>query len=322
MFAAKYHSGQTKNTAQASLFKRLGRLFHLPIIPIFVFDGPGHPVDKRKKSVSRTTDWLTTDFKQLLDGFGFSYWDAPGEAEAELAMLSIIDRIDAVLSEDFDTMIFVLFLTRCTHRKDKSDSTYIIEVHEQGSQLSHNDLILIALLAGGDYDDGIHGCRIQTAVDIASTGIGNQLFDILTTSRSQDYSDIAITWHHKLCTMLENQDSNSRCFHHRSLASHIPPDFPNHLVLTQYVHPLTSQSNGRINLPAPLSLHQPDLLGLAQLCKELFVWGNSMGIIRNFCNHVFPGLAIWELLQDLCEWRGLSQTDLSSHALISTVCPV
>ncbi|KAK0224196.1 PIN domain-like protein [Armillaria fumosa] len=91
MFAAKYHSGQTKNAVQASLFKRLGCLFHLPIIPIFIFDGPGCPVDKCKKSVNRTTDWLTTDFKQLLDGFGFSYWDAPGEAEAELAMLSIID---------------------------------------------------------------------------------------------------------------------------------------------------------------------------------------------------------------------------------------
>ncbi|KAK0495438.1 PIN domain-like protein [Armillaria luteobubalina] len=320
MFAAKYHSGQTKNAAQASLFKRLGRLFHLPIIPIFVFDGPGRPVDKRKKSVSRTTDWLTTDFKRLLDGFGFSYWDAPGEAEAELAMLSIMDRIDAVLSEDFDTMIFGA--RQVIRIKDESDSTYIIEVHEQGSQFSRNDLILIALLAGGDYDDGIYGCGIQTAVDIASTGISNQLFDVLAASRPQDFSDIAVTWRRKLCTMLENQDSNSRCFHHRSLVFHILPDFPNHLVLTQYVHPLTSQSNGGINLPAPLLPHQPDLPGLAQLCEELFIWGNSMGIIQNFCNHVFPGLAIWELLQDLCERRGLSQTNLSSHALISTVCPV
>ncbi len=31
---------------------------------------------------------------------------APGEAEAELAMLSRLGQIDVVMSEDFDTMIF------------------------------------------------------------------------------------------------------------------------------------------------------------------------------------------------------------------------
>ncbi|KAK0489866.1 hypothetical protein EDD18DRAFT_1359213 [Armillaria luteobubalina] len=39
----------------------------------------------------------------VLDEFGL---DAPGEAEAKLTMLSIIDQINAMLSKDFDTMIF------------------------------------------------------------------------------------------------------------------------------------------------------------------------------------------------------------------------
>ncbi len=70
-----FHHGQTKSPAQASLFKRLGRLFHLPIIPLFVFDGPHRPAIKRKKMVKKTPVWLTKDFKRLLEGFGFSYWE-------------------------------------------------------------------------------------------------------------------------------------------------------------------------------------------------------------------------------------------------------
>ncbi|KAK0194662.1 PIN domain-like protein [Armillaria mellea] len=130
MFAAKYHYAQTKNPTQASLFKRLGRLFHLPILPVFVFDGLKRP--------------------RLLDGFGFAYWDAPGEAEAELAMLSSIHKIDAVMSEDFDALLFgaqcVIWIN------NKSDSEYLIEVYENDNQFPPHELVVIALLSGGDYD--------------------------------------------------------------------------------------------------------------------------------------------------------------------------
>ncbi|SJL13787.1 uncharacterized protein ARMOST_17235 [Armillaria ostoyae] len=150
MFAAKYHHGQTKNAAQASLFKRLGRLFHLPVLPLFVFDGPKRPVNKRKKKVTKTTNWLTAEFKDLLEGFGFTYWDAPGEAEAELALLSNKGRIDVVMSEDFDAMLFGA--QRVMRITNESDSSYMVKVYEKGSQFSPNELVLIALLAGGDYD--------------------------------------------------------------------------------------------------------------------------------------------------------------------------
>lgn len=75
MFTSKYHHAQTKSPAQASFFKRAGRLFHLPEIPLFIFDGPGHPANKRKKAVKKMPDWLAADFKKLLAGFGFPYWD-------------------------------------------------------------------------------------------------------------------------------------------------------------------------------------------------------------------------------------------------------
>ncbi|KAK0466671.1 PIN domain-like protein [Armillaria novae-zelandiae] len=323
MFAAKYHHGQTKSPAQASLFKRIGRLFHLPVVPLFVFDGPRRPVNKRKKNITKTSDWLTADFKRLLDGFGFSYWEAPGEAEAELAMLSKLGLIDAVMSEDFDTMVFGA--QRVIRIKEESDSQYLIEVYEAGSKFSRNNLVTIALLAGGDYDDGVQGCGIQTATNIAQSSIGERLFDAFDASEADNHAAVASTWRQDLCTMLEKRGAgrlHSRC---RSLASRIPLDFPKVSVVIQYIHPITSQSNGPQNLPASVSLRQPNIPLLARLCEELFVWGNSAGIVQHFCDHVFPGLAIRELIQDLCKRRGLlppNDTSISQHPMISRVCAV
>ncbi len=122
--------------------------------------------------------------------------------------------------------------------------------------------------------------------------------------------------------MLEAKGAGRLSSRHRSLASRIPSDFPKASVLVQYLHPVMSELG---NLPAAPSLGQPDLPRLAKLCEELFIWGHPMGIIKNFSHHVFPGLATRELLQDLCERRGLIQSNnshLSPHAVISKVCAV
>ncbi|KAK0435125.1 uncharacterized protein EV420DRAFT_1653432 [Desarmillaria tabescens] len=306
-----------------SLFKCLGCLFHLPVSPIFVFDGPKRPLNKRKKNITKTSDWLTADFKRLLEGFGFPYWDAPGEAEAELALLSNNDRIDVVMSEDFDTMVFGAQRVIT----DESDSKYMIKVYEKGAQFSPNELIMIALLAGGDYDDGIQGCGIQTAVDITLTGIGERLFEALKASTVENYPAIASMWCQDLYAMLDSQGAGRLHSRRRALASRIPLDFPKVSVLIQYIQPLTSQSTGSFTLPAAPVPCPPDIPKLARLCEELFIWGHSMGIVQNFCDHVFPGLAIRELLQDLHKRRGFvpsaaNQRERSdSEIFVSLVIP-
>ncbi|KAK0440483.1 uncharacterized protein EV420DRAFT_1485946 [Desarmillaria tabescens] len=225
-----------------------------------------------------------------------------GEAEAELAMLSDLGQIDAVMSEDFDTMVFSA--QRVVRIKEESDSEYLIEEHEVRSQFSHNNLVMIALLAGGDYN----------------VSIGEQLFDAFKASGIDNYAAVASMWCQDLCTMLEKQGAGHLHSQHHSLASHIPLDFPKVSVLLQYIHPVMSQSNGLENLPAAPSLCQPNIPLLAKLCEELFVWGHSAGIIQNFSNHVFPGLATRELLQDLYKRWGLMHADdtsISQHTMIS-----
>ncbi|KAK0487056.1 hypothetical protein IW261DRAFT_1308207, partial [Armillaria novae-zelandiae] len=178
---------------------------------------------------------------------------ALGEAEAELAMLSSIHKIDAVMSEDFDAL---LFGAQCVIQiNDESDSQYLIEVYENNNQFLPHDLVVIALLSGGDYDasDGIQGCGIQTAIEIAKTGIGKRLFDALKNCSTDNFR------------------------------------------VSQYFRPLMSQSKGECRAPVTPLPSLPDIPKLAKLCEELFSWGNCQDIIHKFGDHVFPGLAVQEL---------------------------
>jgi holliday junction resolvase YEN1 len=102
--------GMGLNPELRMLFFRLANLFSLPILPIFVFDGPEKPKKKRGSERGATIGWgstkLVRDFKDVIDAFGFQHMEAPGEAEAELAWLNDFGLIDAVLTDDVDTLLF------------------------------------------------------------------------------------------------------------------------------------------------------------------------------------------------------------------------
>lgn len=46
------------------------QLVELPIIPLFVLDGPDRPVEKRKTQVGQKEHYLADDFRMLADAFG------------------------------------------------------------------------------------------------------------------------------------------------------------------------------------------------------------------------------------------------------------
>ncbi|KAK4695729.1 hypothetical protein P7C71_g2069, partial [Lecanoromycetidae sp. Uapishka_2] len=93
-------SGQGgKNPGLRTLYYRLLRLLALSIHPLFVFDGPERPSFKRGKIVSYAAACMgNVLIKELLKRFGFPYHTAPGEAEAECALLQRQGIVDAVLN--------------------------------------------------------------------------------------------------------------------------------------------------------------------------------------------------------------------------------
>ena len=63
-----------ENPALRVLFYRLCHILTLPIVPIFVFDGPDRLKVKRGINVRTTKPhWLSTPLKKFIEAFGF-YW--------------------------------------------------------------------------------------------------------------------------------------------------------------------------------------------------------------------------------------------------------
>ena len=90
-----------------------------------IADGPNKPSQKRNQTIAGhfgTADFRSRQFKALLDVCGLEWWnvsridkcarvdltypEAPGEAEAELAVMNRQGKIDAVLSDDVDALLF------------------------------------------------------------------------------------------------------------------------------------------------------------------------------------------------------------------------
>ena len=177
------------NPAIRTFYYRLLRLLSTSIQPLFVFDGPHKPPFKRGKKTGQhgacVPNLLT---KQLLKLFGYPFHMAPGEAEAECALLQREGIVDAVLSEDVDTLMFGCGTTLRNWssegaRGNKSPthvSVYDAKATRSGkSGLDREGMVLVALMSGGDYiTEGIPGCGIKVACEAARAGFGKALCQI------------------------------------------------------------------------------------------------------------------------------------------------
>lgn len=90
-----------------TLFYRLLNFIEDGILPVVVFDGPHKPRHKRGQKVGPTrVTALQKQICEFCDAMGIEHRIAPGEAEAELAWLAASRQIDAVVSDDGDTLLF------------------------------------------------------------------------------------------------------------------------------------------------------------------------------------------------------------------------
>lgn len=139
------------------------------------------PKMKRGKQVRGRQPRGLKDFIKLIDAFGFEHHQAPGEAEAELAHLSKMATIDVILSDDVDSLLFggVKILRNWSLTLSGNSSRSQLQLQADGQNRTHDSLaaddhrvetytlsdvhshpstavtpaglILVALLAGGDY---------------------------------------------------------------------------------------------------------------------------------------------------------------------------
>ena len=302
-------SGQGgKNPALRTLYYRLLRLLALCIHPLFVFDGPNRPPFKRGRKVAPGAGCLQNSHtKKLLECFGFPYHTAPGEAEAECALLQKENFVDAVLSEDVDTMMFGCSMTMRTWTAEGargSKSPTHVNIHnavstKEKTGLDSEGMILIALMSGGDYiPAGIAGCGIKTACEAAKAGFGRDLCQL-----SKDDTDGMAQWRKRL--EQELQSNESRIFRQKHKTMRIPDSFPDKAVLGYYTHPTVSSREKVTRLRDEIKWDVAvGTIELRKFVAEAFDWQHLSGA-KKFVRGLAPAL----LAQQLIRRSELSATD-------------
>jgi hypothetical protein len=79
-FFHAHSSREGENPELRMLFFRLARFLAMPILPVFVFDGPAKPRWKRNKQVGGRQHALLGSFKEMIKAFGFEWHQASTSA--------------------------------------------------------------------------------------------------------------------------------------------------------------------------------------------------------------------------------------------------
>ncbi|KAF8054722.1 PIN domain-like protein [Lyophyllum atratum] len=313
--AAGLHTHAGENPELRVFFFKLCRYLKLPVVLVFVPDGTGRPSIKRGRSVRTQPPWMAEYVQELVSAFGFYTHQAPGEAEAELAKLNSLGMIDAILTDDSDTLVFggeciirrsgpcIVFISFHIHvyLPGSSDFDRILVYtadsiqHSDGVRLSRGGLLLFALLAGGDYDPGIGGCGCMTARALAACGFGDSLLEAATSMSGMGLQDWLHGW--RLNLKYELQSNSQGHLKHRSpeISRKITADFPKLDVLYAYLHPLTSwspESANSIPNAADWKSCEPSIGRITAFCAQRLGWGrDAAAIVKRFRAELWEGIA-------------------------------
>ncbi|KAF2170047.1 hypothetical protein M409DRAFT_51817 [Zasmidium cellare ATCC 36951] len=302
------------NPALRTFYYRLLRLLSFNIHPLFVFDGPNKPLFKRNKKVGgpgvRVASVPEFLAKQLLKEFGFPWHVAPGEAEAECALLQREGIVDGVLSEDVDTLMFGSGLTLRNWTSENSSKSpthvnvYRADETKEKSGLDREGMILVALMSGGDYiTEGIPGCGPKVACDAARAGFGKEMCELV---RKKDTAGLK-AWRERL--QHEIRTNESKFFTRKNSTLTIPEDFPDREVLGYYTNPCLSTSDKLARLRAGLQWDQDiDFPALRSFAADAFDWRCLSGA-KKFIRNLAPAMLIREL-----RLRGDENLQLSQDA--------
>ncbi|PSK56973.1 Flap endonuclease GEN 1 [Elsinoe australis] len=227
------------NPIEKQILYWIVRLLRLNFELVFVFDGPGRPAKRGGHGGVKPDYDRVRLLKGLLDHLRILYIEAPAEAEAECARLQKMGIVDAVWSDDGDTLVFGATRLIRFHRpagnkygKKSTEEVEVVDLTEismrRGTDLRYTHLILFALLTGGDYDgQGLKSCGPAIAKDVLSTNKGRNAAEAL----------INLSLPHGLGRW---RTQVAEAMHEQRHLLSIPSDWPKARVVSHYVSPKTS----------------------------------------------------------------------------------
>ncbi|KAK8225709.1 hypothetical protein HDK77DRAFT_137125 [Phyllosticta capitalensis] len=280
---------------ERALFYRITSILKLNIQLLFVFDGAHRPW-KRGGPAGQVSYEKIKLLRTLLDRLGVPHHRAPGEAEAECARLQQLGIVDAVWSEDSDTLMFGCNLLFRTHRipkggnkkGEKKDPSRVRVYRAQDIldkyQLDREGMVLFAMMAGGDYNrQGLRGCGPKLALTAVKKGYGKKLCNTPPRHLS--------TFRHDLLEFIKNKDVE------------VPADWPHPKQFKNYNDPDVSSIDALRNLKG---LRNGWNVEFDQQILRQFMIEELHFSTRDFLHHVCPVLLTRQLCRGLA---GDSQAD-------------
>ncbi|KAJ7504734.1 PIN domain-like protein, partial [Mycena galericulata] len=267
-----------------------------PMTYVFGLDGPGRPSVKRGTRVVYRDTELLQHLKAMIVAFGFYYYEAPGEAEAELAQLNYNGYIDGIITEDSDALVFGARCVIRTSGPTVQDNSLIYDLkameNTEGVSLGKDDLLLCALLLGGDYSPGISGVGTSIACALAARGFGRDLVEILKTLTGSDLSCQLTQWRTDLRKELRENTSGLLDKCRPKLANSIPDTFPSVRIADLYLNPLTSGSPhflGHMPNVMDWTPREPNIPAISAFCTSKFGWSGAH-LLKKLNGNLWPGV--------------------------------
>ena len=127
-------------------------------------EGKTEEAKKYARMSSSISEDIIEESKLLLSYLGFPVVQAKCEGEAQCAKICLDGKAFATASQDFDSLLFGSPRTLRNLSISRAESLELIELKKTG--LSREQLILIGLLVGTDYNPGIKGIGPKKALEL------------------------------------------------------------------------------------------------------------------------------------------------------------
>ncbi|XP_038050845.1 DNA repair protein complementing XP-G cells homolog [Patiria miniata] len=210
---------------------------------------------KQERVAASITDLMYAESKELLQLFGIPYVESPQEAEAQCAFLDRTEQTQGTITDDSDVWLFggrTVYKNFFSKRRDV-ECFKNNDVKKQ-LVLDRCKLIILAMLLGSDYTEGIKGIGWVTAMEVLAQFPG-QGVDLLKALKS--WWDVA---QEQLMPPVESQVKGKL----RKLT--ISASFPCQHVFDAYWSPVVDDSTEEF------SWQSPDLGLLREFARDKLGW--------------------------------------------------
>ncbi|MEM0144078.1 MAG: flap endonuclease-1 [Candidatus Parvarchaeum sp.] len=155
------------------------------------------------RRLARIDDYIIDSSKELLLYLGIPCIQAPAEGEAQAAVLSKEGKVFAAASQDYDTLLFgakkVVRNLNITNKRKVNGKGIMTSVSPElidaGSNLSklgisREQLILLSLFVGTDYNKGVEGIGPKKALKLVKEKSRKELFSAYDFRADYDIDEI------------------------------------------------------------------------------------------------------------------------------------